>query len=110
MKTAFTPGPWEVIAACEHHGAYVTSPWGTTLADLYNMSNPSDLSVRNGGSSKPIPFVDSEANAHLIAAAPELYQALEALCELADGLGEHLEFDAACENARAALAKARGEQ
>lgn len=59
---------------------------------------------------------ECEANAHLIAAAPELYEALEWAMNFVDqvrvenpapkGGGE----DIAYEEARAAIAKARGEQ
>ena len=47
------------------------------------------------------------ANAHLIAAAPELYEALLAVVDCWDRGG--LEVDALIEGARAALARARGE-
>lgn len=49
-----------------------------------------------------------EANAHLIAAAPELYVALEALIKECDMCG-HPDEPEAVEIARSALAKARGE-
>lgn len=55
--------------------------------------------------------VDRTANAHLIAAAPELYEALYRLvrdCEIA-GLQEQAGFDCWISMANAALAKARGE-
>lgn len=73
-----TPGPWEYVPSTEHHGAYVAGPFGGDLCDCYTMSNPSSLSVRNGGDSKPIPFCGDEmdANARLIAAAPDLLAAL----------------------------------
>lgn len=47
---------------------------------------------------------ECEANAHLIAAAPELYEALKEVVALSDRK-QH-----AWDNARAALAKARGER
>lgn len=50
---------------------------------------------------------DDEANAHLIAAAPELYEALANLLAVSEGEGG-TRFDAQ-DIARAALAKARGE-
>lgn len=53
-----------------------------------------------------------EADAHLIAASPEMYEALEALVDLQNGpplIREQVEWNSAMDRARAALAKARGE-
>lgn len=72
-----TPGPWEYIPGTEHHGAYVSGPFGGDICDCYAMSDPSSLSARNGGTSQPIPFRDAEANARLISAAPELLAVVE---------------------------------
>lgn len=64
-----SPIPWDHIESCEHHGAYVMNGYGGTVCDLYAMSDPSSLSIRNGGTSKPIPFTDADANAKLIVQA-----------------------------------------
>ncbi len=76
-----TPGPWEAIPANEHHGAYVVNHWGSTVCDLYTMSNPSVPSVRNGGDSFPVPFFaeNADANARLIAQSPYLVEQAEFL-------------------------------
>lgn len=104
-----TPGPWEYVPSTEHHGPYVTSDFGSTICDCYVMSNPSALSVRNGGDSRPILHLDEMAdpNARLIAAAPELLDALKEANALllapAEDIKEHV-----LSRIRAALAKAEG--
>ena len=75
----WTPGPWEVS------GGYVKSSNGNTVCDVR---------YKNGNNDRPI-----------IAAAPDLYDALEGIISAMEGIG-HGPFDAE----RAALAKARGEQ
>lgn len=76
-ETKFTPGPWRVKAAA-----------GGTAIVLATSGTPA--------------IVNSHENARLIAAAPDLYAALEAVVAVADRAT--VEFDAA----RAALLKARG--
>lgn len=48
------------------------------------------------------------ANAHLIAAAPDLYEALQAMIDVASDRESFEEFAPAFDKARAALAKAEG--
>lgn len=88
-----TPTPWEVIPSTEHHGPYIVSPYGSTLADLYCMSNPNALSVRNGGDSKPIHFPDADDNASLIVRAVNAYDRLvESNQRLADALSDVIDW------------------
>ena len=111
----FTPGPWDAVAATEHHGWYVTSDYGNTICDLYCMSRPDLPSTINGGESRPIPFMHEMAgpNARLIAAAPDLLAALTRMLESVgdvsmDGYVENSLHSSDVEEARAAIAKAGG--
>ena len=119
----YTEGPWEYIASTEHHGPYVAASFGD-VCDCYTMSNPTSLSVRNGGESKPIHFQAdrADANARLIAAAPDLLEALEAItAHFADVMGgpmiagRGVNFANGVDGiptivaARTAIAKAKGE-
>ena len=87
----FTPGPWRIVRYCE----------------AIEIANVADLLHFYGGET-------AEANAALIAAAPELYAALEAFLGWAqsplEDSGEKLaaELDQVTVYAYAALAKARG--
>jgi hypothetical protein len=80
MGAKHTPGPWDYVPANEHHGPYVTTDYGTTVADLYVLSEPVAWSSE---ARKPIPFMGemAEANARLIASAPDLLEALKAARE-----------------------------
>lgn len=111
-ETKWTPGPWEV--ASEKNG-----DWFVQVAVQPKSAHPAFDRYRiNHGwiggdpSNSPNPeYGNAEANAHLIAAAPELYASLAELVSWMPGpLAWH--FDApikAVERAREVLAKARGE-
>lgn len=94
MQTKHTPGPWN-FAKSDIDGRY--SIYGNGP-----LAYCGDTGAVNG---------DGEANARLIAAAPDLLVALKALVGEAD-LGEvDLDDDRAkLEQARAAIAKATGDQ
>lgn len=92
-KERFTPGPWAINTGAEDDGVYVY---------IEEIESPHGMVAwaRDIGDE----LVTTEPDAHLIAAAPELYEALECVLRVADR--QTVEFDAA----RAALAKARGER
>lgn len=98
MEKKWTPGPWEVVR-------HVTRP----AVEAINKKR----GMRAAGDKYPLVctmpdnYSTTESNAHLIAAAPELYEALEALLygiENCDRIENYR-----IENAIDALAKARGE-
>ncbi len=116
VSARHTPGPWEYVPSNENHGPYVSGLFGGDIADCYVMSQPSLPSRANGGESKPIHFMgeQADANARLIAAAPDLLAMLQltqdSVCKAycvhhSDGDVTHV---VECENARAAIAKATG--
>ena len=78
------------------------------------MGSVAVISKNENGNDCP-PEDEAIGNAHLIAAAPDLYLALLSIVELPEGIdanyrGERAALDAALSHAKAALAKARGEQ
>jgi len=104
---AFTPGPWTTDYCDSVHQQYeIVSPKGYTVATVLPTSEKGTLSDARD---------NDKADAHLIASAPDLY---EALVEYVSAFGQALEahnipFGAAQRHsdrkARAALRKARGE-
>lgn len=109
--TKHTPTPWEYVPGTEHHGPYVTSEFGNTVADLYTMTLPGERSVVNGGPSKPVPFLHEMAdpNAEFIVRAVNSHDALVAIAEevVLLGPGKCSLGKQFVENAMAALASAR---
>lgn len=110
-SAAFTPGPWEVYpqpikgagdAVLELvEQVQATSPIGDTLY-LINADGKCPAVTGCGPT--------SEANARLIAAAPELYAALNAALTIMEvQWGKEAKPGSCIYMARAALAKARGE-
>jgi len=85
-ETKFTPGPWELVSK-NWEGRIVNGSDGNWIADLTMYHDT------------------SESNAHLIASAPDLYEALELILSDEDYRGS---LDAIL-LAHSALAKARGE-
>lgn len=106
----FTPGPWRVEEG-------TTLVWGACNPDdrsTYGMGYPiTQARVRLGSASEYASEFredEGEANARLIAAAPELYGALEDLAERLIGAFPSIAGTPEAQRAKAALAKARGEQ
>ena len=103
-----TPGPWEVVNNPPNEdGSTATSIYGSDqyVADVYC----------GYAGSKNMPNAEAAANARLIAAAPELLEALDGMIQVYGGDRDwngpkhstELELIAM---ARAAIAKATGEQ
>lgn len=102
---AFTPGPW-----------YVSEPWAGFASIKRVDDDALVFGIAAGEPEEKQSDEVCEANARLIAAAPELYEAVEALVECFIKRGPFDEPLGSSEQAPsinagiAALAKARGEQ
>ena len=94
MTTKFTPGPWHVKP--NSIGGPAVGPEEAVVADIRTYGGP-----HVGGQQHP----QTAANARLIAAAPDLLEALKR-CKF-DSLNMTLEDREFC---RAAIARATGEQ
>lgn len=107
-----TPGPWVAVACNVRHSGGARRPifddgrW--MILPESDMERLPLAEVDSGDDHHEPTRKQAEHDAHLIAAAPDLYEALEMVLEMLDmdGFGK----DAAIDVAHAALAKARGEQ
>ena len=111
METKWTPGPWSVFI--DDSG----DKWTGWPLSIDAVTDPDKTVVRTGGQwpyewETATSQREAVANANLIAAAPDLYAALEhclgALTCGMDGIWDH-HAPKPADLARAALAKARGE-
>lgn len=93
-----TKGPW-TAELHDDHTATIRASGGTLVAELYGYDDD------DGETVLPI-----EANAALFAAAPDLYAACEALLDVVGEINAERRSFEALDDARAALAKARGER
>jgi hypothetical protein len=93
---AFTPGPWTF-----------NDPWAG-FSSITDADGKLIFGIARGDPDETQPVPVCEANARLIAAAPELYEALNALLTYVAGFDR--EGLPVFEQSAAALAKARGEQ
>ena len=99
-ETKFTPGPWSVEDDIQMRRIYSSEGYEEIHVG-YNINSPSGEIVGCEGITDSEPF-----NAHLIAAAPELYEALVRMKEWCENdVGAELP----CDSINTALAKARGE-
>ncbi|EGT4433448.1 hypothetical protein ACPIC8_003871 [Cronobacter sakazakii] len=112
MKFKGTPGPWEVMNATD-----VFTQQGSANGSGVVCDNDDGWQVAgcfNGktfvqGELVTLSLSEKEANARLIAAAPELLEALKSIMEL-QTRGYVVLGDKCTEMARAAIAKAIGEE
>jgi len=94
MKAQYTPGPWKTVVYPEEGWIDIEAPDGTCIIG--------DLGIRNDEY--------LEANANLIAAAPDLLEALEDMVRIFDrGLPSECIGRRTCDNAIKVIAKAKGE-
>jgi len=95
-NTKYTPGPW--VANEGSYGNYIsiTAPGGRQIAKVNWNTEAQNLKG----------IFDDGDNARLIAAAPELLEALRDFVDLTEG---DRVFDPTREKARAAIAKATGD-
>lgn len=96
-ETKHTPGPWKYSA---YFSGYDSFHRDFSL-------NAGDVEIIGGCGCCGSPTISSEADARLIAAAPELLEALEALQPYVLHLPDGAPIK---ETIRAAIAKAKGEQ
>jgi hypothetical protein len=98
-RVSFTPGPWFV----SHEDSEPPRPFVCTAGDVICLMDP------NHSADDP----SDEANARLIAAAPELYEIAARVASVArdgtDTISLLLELNAIAKDADAAIRKARGE-
>lgn len=92
-ETKFTPRPWSIFG-----------PLSDKHEPAYRVSAERTLSLTVSPCPDGFVHGENKANAHLIAAAPDLYEALELLLSAQGKMEEK-----AIKMAKAALAKARGE-
>lgn len=102
METKHTPGPWEAIDS--KHGLLVRTE--SPSKTKYGASRYAAIGGFESGDKDQ--YEEAKANARLIAAAPELFEALKWMIQRADEGGYP---DGRClKEARLAIAKATGQE
>lgn len=115
--TEHTPGPWEVVGQHVFTKLGATNAHGSKASDRdgWNIATITPWSCTNQDDEEEyMPVSEVMANAALIAAAPELLEALESICAMqarnyGDATQTHLDLPYLTDKARAAIAKARGQ-
>jgi hypothetical protein len=104
-ETKHTPGPWRMWSDTEENEVYgrvigiqIHAGPNTSIGSIHGLRS-ADGDVRD----------QAFANANLIAAAPELLDVLENLVALTEIRPKLHEYKAALDEARAVIAKAKGE-
>jgi hypothetical protein len=107
-KPEFTPGPWRVEKSGDGDLPYVTGDCAISgdICDLYH-TGKNQMPKHFGDDTKHYAKHNAEANARLIAAAPELYEMLQSILTLGSLFNAGNKHVAA--DLEALLAKARGE-
>lgn len=109
MSETFTPGPWQLSGMAER-GLYGNGGELAVVGPNDRICNVDCVAEFKRGMGHVAKCVERDANAHLIASAPDLYAALQEVRRVGDDkMAFKSEWLAAIAKADAALAKARGE-
>jgi len=110
MSNGHTPGPWKIRRASN-----LQIPLRNSVFCLEDEADELNIGLVSTWADDKEDAVEAEANARLIAAAPDLLEALE---DIANDYAERFDMDSqstnpgmkvVVENARAAIAKAKGQ-
>lgn len=103
-RAGHTPGPW--AARREFSSLCIVDAQGDYIADIHDRETyDENLEVEDESASE----AEASANARLIAAAPDMKDAIKDVLHFHDSGGHEGDLDEALRLCRAAIAKARGE-
>ena len=103
MSAQHTPGPWE-LGSKSRDTEFLDDEWEISICGANEIDCPLIAMVSNLSLSDD----EADANACLIAAAPELLEALQSLVDMDVAYQRGPKVAEAVESARAAIAKATG--